>query len=128
MLGLNPWAIALTTLGVAAVVGGSGWQGYRMGRDSVIAAQARADQVRKETLQIAQVAAGKEFAKILTTHTSIRQTAEKVLRENPDYLKCFNALDAVGLLDAARANRPPAEPIGSSSVPGTEPRTTSDFW
>ena len=110
MLGLNKWPAVI--LGAVAAVGISGVHGYRMGRDSVIASQAKAEAVRLETLHLAQLAAAEEIAKIQVVHTTIRQTAEKTIREIPVYRDCVNDPGVVGLLDAARANRPQSADSG----------------
>ena len=44
-----PQAWLVGILGALLGVAGAGWQGYRMGKDSVIADQAREDKVRQET-------------------------------------------------------------------------------
>lgn len=112
-MGLNKWLAA--TLGAALAVGAVGAQGYRMGRDSVIAAQAQAEAIRMETLHLAQMAAAEEIAKIEVRHVTIRQQAETTLREIPVYRDCVNDPAIVGLLDAARENRDIA--AGDRGVP-----------
>lgn len=116
MLGTRLWVYAAAILGLVIAVSGAGLQGYRMGRDSVIAQQARDEQIRMETLQLAQLAAAEEIAKIQIRHTTIRQTAEKTIREVPVYRDCANDPELARLLDSARANRP-AEPAGTGSLP-----------
>ena len=113
MFGLNKWLAAI--LGAVIAVGTAGVQGYRMGRDSVIASQATAEAVRLETLHLAQMAAAEEIAKIQIRHTTIRQTAEQVIREIPVYRECRNDELVRELLDAARENRDIAP--GDRSVP-----------
>ena len=113
MFGLNKWLAAI--LGAVIAVGTAGVQGYRMGRDSVIASQATAEAVRLETLHLAQMAAAEEIAKIQIRHTTIRQTAEQVIREIPVYRECRNDELVRELLDAARENRD--IPPGDRGVP-----------
>ena len=112
-MGLNKWLAAI--LGAVIAVGTAGVQGYRMGRDSVIASQAQAEAVRLETLHLAQMAAAEEIAKIQIRHTTIRQTAEQVIREIPVYRECRNDELVRELLDAARENRD--IPPGDRGVP-----------
>jgi hypothetical protein len=123
MIGLNKWLAVI--LGAVAAVGISGAQGYRMGKASVIASQAQAQAVRMETLHLAQLAAAEEIAKIQIRHTTIRQTAEQVIREVPIYRDCRNSPDIVGLLDSARENRDIA--AGDRSVPRTGAGESPDF-
>lgn len=118
MLALNPWALLAGVVGFAALTGGVGYKSYRLGQDSITAKQAREDQIRMETLQIAQLAAAEEIAKISVTHTTIRQKAETVIRERIQYRDCINDPAVVGLLDAARENRPPSQPPGDRVLSG----------
>lgn len=127
MLWASPWL--WVTLGVVAVgaTGGAYLKGRSDGRAVIIAQQVREDQIRLETLQLAQLAAAEEIAKISVTHTTIRQQAETVIREKPIYRDCVNDPGVVGLLDAARENRP-AESAGDSGVPGTGAGPARKFW
>lgn len=102
-MGLNKWLAA--TLGAVLAVGAAGVQGYRIGRDSVIASQASAEAIRMETLHLAQMAAAEEIARIEVRHVTIRQQAETTLREIPVYRDCVNDAGVSSLLDAARENR-----------------------
>lgn len=113
MFGLNKWLAAI--LGAVIAVGTAGVQGYRMGRDSVIASQAQAEAVRLETLHLAQMAAAEEIARIEVRHVTIRQQAETTLREIPVYRDCVNDAGVSSLLDAARENRDIA--AGDRGVP-----------
>ena len=67
------------------------------------------------TLHLAQMAAAEEIAKIQIRHTTIRQTAEQVIREIPVYRECRNDDLVRELLDAARENRD--IPPGDRGVP-----------
>lgn len=126
MLALNPWTLLAGAVGFAALTGGVGYKSYRLGQDSVIARQAKEDQIRLETLQLAQLAAAEEIAKITVTHTTLRQKAEVVTREVPVYRDCLNDDRIVRLLDAARANQASAEPAGGGELPGTGASSAPD--
>jgi hypothetical protein len=102
----------------AGALAGSYVKGRGDGKAIIIAQQSRDDRIRFETLQIAQQAAAEEIAKISVTHTTIRQKAEVITREVPIYTECRNDPAVSGLLDAARENRAPGEPVGDRVVPG----------
>lgn len=119
MLAPSLWLYVTLGVAVAGGLAGAYVKGRSDGRAVIIASQARDDQIRLETLQLAQLAAAEEIAKISVTHTTIRQKAEVITRENVVYRDCRNDAVVVGLLDAARENRAPSEPIGDRVVPGT---------
>jgi hypothetical protein len=123
----NPWPVILGALVVAAT-GGVYVKGRSDGKAAIIAKQATEDQIRFETLQLAQLAAAEEIAKISVTHTTIRQKAEVITREVPTYLDCTNDPRIGSLLDAARANQPEAVSPGGGELPGAGASPASNFW
>lgn len=126
MLALNPWLYVTLGVVVAGGLAGAYVKGRSDGRAVIIAKQAREDQIRMETLQLAQLAAAEEIAKISVTHTTIRQKAEVVTRENVIYRDCRNDVVVIGLLDAARENRAPSEPSGDRVVSGAGASSAPD--
>lgn len=114
-----PYAWLISGLIAVAAIAGSYVKGRSDGKAIIIAKQAREDQIRFETLQLAQQAAAEEIAKISVTHTTIRQKAEVVTREIPIYRECTNDPRVERLLNAARENRLPTEPAGGGELPGT---------
>lgn len=124
----NPWLILGVVVGVGMITGGAYVKGRSDGADKVIAKQAREDQVRLETLQLAQLAAAEEIAKISVTHTTIQQKAQVVTREVPVYRDCANDERIIRMLDAARANQPEAATAGGGELPGTSASPASNFW
>lgn len=115
MLGFNPWLAVILGAVIVGATGGAYLKGRSDGKAVVIASQAQAQAVRLETLHLAQMAAAEEIAKIQIKHTTIRQTAEQVIREIPVYRECRNDELVRELLDSARQNRD--IPAGDRSVP-----------
>lgn len=115
MLGFNPWLVVILGAVIVGATGASYLKGRADGKAVVIAAQAQAEAIRMETLHLAQMAAAEEISRIQINHTTIRQTAEQVIRERQIYLDCRNDDVVRGLLDAARENRD--IPPGDRGVP-----------
>lgn len=120
MLAANPWVLGILGALLVGALGAAYVKGRSDGRAVIISKQAREDQIRFETLQLAQLAAAEEIAKISETHTTIRQKTEVITREVPIYRDCLNDPRVVSMLDAARENRPPTEFTGGGELPGTE--------
>lgn len=99
----NPWVILAGVVLLGAVGGGAYYQGRADGNNAAKVRQASDDAIRRETSELAQMAAAAEIRKIQVIHTTIRQKTEQVLREVPIYTECRNTDDVVRLLDAARA-------------------------
>jgi hypothetical protein len=115
----NPWFI-LGSLAAAVVLSGACYvKGRSDGRAIEIAERATLEEVAKVAREAAMAGAAKKIAEITINHTTIRQKAEVITRENVVYRDCRNSAELVGLLDDARANREPAEPANSGELPGT---------
>jgi hypothetical protein len=127
MLAPNLWLYGILGALVVGAIGGSYLKGRSDGKAIIIAQQARDDQIRMETLQLAQLAAAEEIAKITVTHTTIRQKAEVITREKVQYRDCVNDPLVSGMLDAARANQPEVAP-GGGELPGTSAGPARNFW
>jgi hypothetical protein len=123
-----PYTWLISGLIAVAALSGAYVKGRSDGKAVIVASQAREDQIRLETLQLAQLAAAEEIAKISVTHTTIRQKAEVITREVPVYTECRNDPVVSGLLDAARENRPPAESAGGGELPGAGAGPARQFW
>lgn len=108
-------------IALAALVGfaGAGYQGFRMGQDNVIARQARDDQVRMETLQMAQQGAAEAIAAIEVRNVTIRQKLETRIVDNPVYRECIADDGVLQLTNEAITGRP--DTPANSSVPGAGP-------
>lgn len=124
----SPWLILGASLVAVGAMSGAYVKGRSDGKAVIIAKQASDDQIRFETLQLAQLAAAEEIAKISETHTTIRQKTEVITREVPIYRDCLNDPRVVSLLDAARANQSAAVAPGGSELPRTGTDSTSKFW
>lgn len=84
----NPWVICILGALLAGAIGGAYVKGRADGADKVIARQATEDQIRFETLQLAQLAAAEEIAKIEVKHVTVRQELETKILERPVYRDC----------------------------------------
>jgi hypothetical protein len=124
MLAPNLWLYGILGALVVGAIGGSYLKGRSDGKAIIIAQQARDDQIRMETLQLAQLAAAEEIAKITVTHTTIRQKAEVITREKVQYRDCVNDPLVSSMLDAARANQPEV----GGELPGTSTGPARNFW
>lgn len=113
---MNLYAILAGVVAVLLAIGGAGYQGYRMGKDSVIARQARDDAVRMETLQLAQLGAAKAIAQIEVKHVTIKQRIETKLAERPPDPRCVVDDGVLALTNEAITGRP--EPSVDSGLPG----------
>lgn len=85
----SPWVILAAVLALAGISGWSYFKGRSDGSDAVIARQARDDEIRFETLQLAQQAAAEEIAKIEVKNVTIRQRLETQIRDKPVYRDCI---------------------------------------
>lgn len=116
MLVSNPWLILAALLALGAITGGAYIKGRQDGADKVVAKQAREDEIRLETLQIAQLAAAEEIAKIQVVNRTIYAKATRQVIEKPVYRDCVHDAATLSLLNSALTNTP-VEPAGDSGVP-----------
>lgn len=124
----NPWLLIAAGLALAGAVGGAYVKGRADGRAVEFAERATLEEVARTARDASQQAAAEAISRITVTHTTIRQKAEVITREQPVYRDCVNDAVVSGLLDAARGNAAPAEPTGGGSVSGTGASPTSNFW
>jgi hypothetical protein len=119
----NPWLILGVSVVAVAAIAGSYVKGRSDGKAIIIAQQAREDQIRFETLQLAQQAAAEEIAKIEVKNVTIRQKLETEIREKPVYRDCIadqRVLDTVN--EAITGNIA----TGSGELPAAGPDDGTD--
>lgn len=123
----NPWALGILGVLLVGASGGAYLKGRSDGRAVEFAERATLEEVAREAREASLQAAAEAIAQISVTHTTIRQKAEVITRENVVYRDCVNDPALSGLLDAARANQPAVTP-GSGELPGTGASPTSVLW
>jgi hypothetical protein len=109
MLAANPWLFVILGVAVAAGMAGAYVKGRSDGRAVIIASQAREDQIRMETLQLAQLAAAEEIAKIEVKNVTIRQKLETEIREKPVYRDCAADQRVLDTVNEAITGSPAAD-------------------
>lgn len=111
------YAIAGGAVAVCALLIASFFYGQHVGKAEQIAGEVKQEQVVQAVESKMLDAAAVAIAKIQIVQTTIKQEVEHDIREVPVYRDCVNTPDVERLLDAARENRPVAEPASDSSVP-----------
>lgn len=111
----NPWVMLGVAIAAAGALSGAYVKGRSDGKAVIIAQQARDDQVRMETLQLAQLAAAEEIAKIQVVNRTIYAKATHEIVEKPVYRDCHHDAVTLGLLNNALTNTEP-EPSSDSGV------------
>lgn len=119
MLGLNPWLLLILGVALAAGLTGSYVKGRSDGRAIVIASQHKEEQIRFETLQLAQQAAAEEIARIQVVNKTVYAKATHEVVHEVQYRECVHSDDGLQLVNDALANRP-AKPNSDSKLPGTD--------
>jgi hypothetical protein len=125
---LNPWVLLAVGVALAGVVGGAYVKGRSDGRAVEFSERATLEEVARASRDASQQAAAEAIAKISVTHTTIRQKAEVITRDVPVYRDCTNDSRVELMLDAARENRPVAEPASDGELPGAGSGPASKFW
>jgi len=118
-----PQAWLVGILGALLGVAGAGWQGYRMGKDSVIADQAREDKVRQETRDIALATIANAIYRQKQQRVTIRQETEREIVHLPG--NCVAPDRVLELINAAITGQP--VPAGTSELPATGADDRRDF-
>lgn len=103
---------------VLAAILGAFFYGRSVGVDSVLADQAREDQIVAQVTQAAQKAAAGEIAKIEVKNVTIRQKLETEIREKPVYRECAADERVLGLINQAITG---AESTDPGELPGVSP-------
>jgi hypothetical protein len=102
-MGFNPWLILAVVCTSLAFGGGMYAKGRSDGKAVVIAAQAREENIRLETLHLAQMAAAEEIARIQVVNKTIYAKATHQVIEKPVYRECVHEPDALRLLNDSLA-------------------------
>lgn len=116
-----PWLI----LGALLAAGAVGWQGYRMGKDSVIADQAREEKARQETRDIALATIADAIARQKVQRVTIRQETEREIVERPIPAGCVASDRMLELTNAAITGA--SLPAGPSELPAAGPDDGKDL-
>jgi len=114
---MNPWLIIAAGIFWVLSVGGAYVKGQGVGANRVIAGQASADQVRRDTLEAAQQGAAAAIAALKPVNTTIVQKATHEIQSNTVYRDCRVPASGVQLANEAITGRT-AEPAGGGVVPG----------
>ena len=116
MLALNPWLL----LGAVVALGASHTYAYVKGgtarENSMLAEQKRQD----ELIAKVQQSTAAEIARIQVVNKTIYQRATREVIEKPVYRECVHDPDTLGMLNHALTNTAPAQPVGDSSMSGTD--------
>jgi hypothetical protein len=114
---VNPWVI-LMAVGALLIVGASSFiYGGHVKENAMIANQAKADRIRKETVEAAREGAAIAISQIKIKNVTIRQNLETVTRENVVYRECRHDASGLRLLNEALTGA--TQPVDNGSVPGT---------
>jgi hypothetical protein len=114
---MTPTLYLAGALVMAALLGFTGYKGYRLGQDSIIAAQAKEHAAVQRTVDAMILAGAKEVSRINGKNKPIIQTVEhKTLervyvdcKSDPSIMRDFNAI-VTGAPDAPRGiELPPAD-------------------
>lgn len=114
---LNPYIL----LALVAAFAGTGWVSYSKGQDdgrnAVLAQQKAADDVRAETLQIAQQGAAQAIATIEVKNVTITRKIEREIQENTVYRDCRHSPEQLRDINEAITGQRGPEPAGAGAVP-----------
>lgn len=124
MLGVRTWALAILGALLVGAIAGAYVKGRSDGKALILAQQAREDQIRFETLQLAQQAAAEEIAKIEVKNVTIRQKLETEIREKPVYRDC---LADQRVLDTVNEAITGDIAVGPSELPAASPDDGNNF-
>ena len=109
---MNLYVIIVAILAALGLAGVSGWKGYHLGQDSVIAAQAKEAVVIQKVQAAAALGAAQEISKIEVKHTTVRQQLETEIREKPIYRDCVVSERVLGFVNQAITGSEPVDPGG----------------
>ena len=114
---LNPWLILGALLLLSGATATGYWKGSQHARNKIEAQVARDERIAQVAYDAALQGTAAAIAKIEVKHTTIRQKAEVITREQVVYRDCVSDPVLRGLLDAARENRASPEPSGNPELP-----------
>lgn len=112
---MNPYVILAAVVLLGLSIGGAGWQGFRLGRDHEIAAQAKQDEVVKASREAMQQTAAEAIGRIEIKHVTLKQQLDTEIREKPVYRDCVATPDGLRYINAALTGED--EPAHNSLVP-----------
>lgn len=110
----SPYVLLASVCAVLIAIGGAFGYGVHVGKDSEIAAQARAADAETRAMNAAAVAIANGIADIQVKQVTIRQEVEHDVRTNTIYRECHHSVDGLRDLNAALTNTVPA---GGGGVP-----------
>lgn len=113
---MNPYLLLTGIIAMCFAVGGAGWQGFRLGRDSEIAARAKQDVIVQASREAMQKTAAEAIAAIEVKHVTVRQQLETEIHEKPVYRECVADARGLQLINAALTGEE-AGPARNSLVP-----------
>lgn len=119
---LNPWVILAALVALSSLTGGAYIKGRGDGAAGVVAKQAHDDQLRMETLQLAQQGAAEAIAAIEVKNVTIRQKLETRIVDNPVYRDCVTDDGMLKLTNEAITGQPAPDSV----VPGADPDDGKD--
>lgn len=105
-------AAILASLGLA---GAAGWEGYHLGQDSVIAAQAKQQKLVAQIRDAALAGAAEAISEIEVKRVTIRQLVDRQIIEKPVYRDCVNTPDGMRYINEARTGE--SEPAPDRQLP-----------
>jgi len=113
---MNPYIIIVALLAVL----GAGASGFKLGRDSVIAGQAREDAQIEKAIQAANTATAEAISKIKVTNKTIQNELQKEVRYETVYSSssCANTPNGLRLVNQALTGDNPAS---DSKLPKVDP-------
>lgn len=114
---MNPY-LPLAALVALILVGAGGFfYGGHVREAEMVAKQAKADEIRRNTIADAREGAAQAIAAIDIKQVTIRQRVETEVRENVVYRECVNSDAGLRLINEALTGK--AQPVGGSELPGT---------
>jgi hypothetical protein len=116
-MALNPWFILGALVALGSLVGGVGYKAYQMGKDSIIAAQAKEHAAVQRTVDAMIAAGAKEVSRINGKNKPIIQTVEHKTLERI-YVDCKSDPSVMRDFNAIVTGAP--DPAGSVQLPPTD--------
>jgi hypothetical protein len=92
---VTPSLYLAAALGALLLLAGVGYKAYRLGQDSIIAAQAKEQAAVRATVEAMIAAGAKEIAKIDVTNKTIIQKVQREVIEKPVYTNCRSGADSL---------------------------------
>ena len=113
----NPYIL----LALVAAFAGTGWASYSKGvdngRNAVLAQQQAADQVRAETLKLAQEGAAQAISQIEVKNVTITRRIEREIQANTVYRDCRHSPEQLRDINEAITGQRGSEPAGGGQLP-----------